>query len=61
MTPKTIKAHYHFYSTRKFLGLVISFDFDRAQCNPEWVNFFSIEVKFLFVGFWISFEKKYKS
>ena len=48
----------YFYKTKKFQGLVLSFDFDVPQCLNKTICV--ITFKFLFFGFWIAFTKKYK-
>jgi hypothetical protein len=49
----------HFYKTKKFQGLVLSFDFDVPQCIID-KTICVITFKFLFFGFWIAFTKKHK-
>jgi hypothetical protein len=53
-----MKINKHFYTSRKFLGFVLSFDFDVPQRFIR--TYFVITVKLFFVGFWIEFNKSNK-
>ena len=48
----------HFYISKKFLGLVFSIDFDLPQGMTKRIAV--IELKLLFIGFWITFDEKNK-
>jgi len=48
----------YFYTSKKFLGFVLSFDCDIPQGYGY--TFLLIEIKLFFVGFWITFNKDKK-
>lgn len=48
----------YFYTSKKFLGLVIRFDCDTPQGYSN--TFLLIEIKLFFIGFWIGFNKNIK-
>lgn len=47
----------YFYTSSKFLGLVFSLDCSVPQHDFKNPTVLVVEVKFLFVGFWIDFTK----
>lgn len=56
LTINKVIFDYHFFLSKKFQGLVLSFDFDVPQ-NFVRQTYFVVTVKFLFFGFWIGCEK----
>ena len=55
---KSIEIQKMFYTSKRFQGIVISFDFDVPQAMNK--TLCVIKLKFLFFGFWIDFTKKLK-